>query len=71
MLFVDAFCLVLQISHCYHPGGGKKCFLRVSFCFCASAFENVSKVKQLAELWLYEQALRTAQEIENGAERVN
>lgn len=49
----------------------KKCFLRVSFCFCASAFENVSKIKQLAELWLYEQALRTAQEIENGAERVN
>lgn len=51
--------------------GKKKCFLRVYFWFCASAFENVSKIKQLADLWLYEQASRTAQETENGAERVN
>lgn len=66
---MDAFCPVLQISNCYHPGG-KKCFLRVYFWVCASDFENVSKIKQLADLWLYEQASRIAQEIENSAERV-
>lgn len=65
---MDVFCLVLQITNRYQPG--KKSFLRVCFCSCASAFENVYKIKQLANLWFYEQASRTAQEIENNAKRM-
>lgn len=33
VLFVDAFCLVLQISNCYHPGGKKNVFLESIFGF--------------------------------------